>query len=151
MNITVYPFHIGTIECTIISDGSFAYPQPGQLFFDEVPVQQLNAALTEHTIDPTTWESYLSPYPSLLIKSGERLILVNTGAGTLAPTTGQLLSNLRTIGVTPEQIDTVVLTHGHADHIGGNLDSAGQLAYPNARWIMSHAEWDYWAADPDLA
>jgi glyoxylase-like metal-dependent hydrolase (beta-lactamase superfamily II) len=151
MNTMVYPFRIGTIECTIVSDGTFVYPQPSQLFFDEVPLPGLNAALTAHDIDPATSESYPSPYPSLLIKSGDRLILVDTGAGAIAPTTGQLLPNLRAIGVTPEQIDTVVLTHGHLDHIGGNLNSTGQLTYPNARWIMSRTEWAFWAADPDLA
>ena len=62
-----------------------------------------------------------------------------------------MIPNLRSIGVAPEEIDTVILTHGHVDHIGGNLDQAGKLAFPNARYVMSRAEWDFWAADPDLA
>lgn len=151
MNSNVYPFQIGAVECTIVNDGAFAYPQPGELFFDDVPAALLAQSLQAHGIDPATWESYASPYPSLLIKTGQRCLLVDTGAGGIAPTTGQLIPNLRTIGVTPEQIDTVILTHGHLDHIGGNLDKQGKPAYPNARYLMGKAEWDFWRTDPDLA
>lgn len=150
MNTHTHALSIGQLTCTIVNDGCFAYPQPGQLFFAEAPTAPLAQAFAAHAIDPATWESYPSPYPSLLIDTGEALILVDTGAGALAPTTGQLIPNLRALGVTPAQIDLVVLTHGHPDHIGGNLDSAGHVAFPNARWVMGRDEWAFWAADPAM-
>src|SRR4029453_890246 len=122
MNANIYRFRIGTFECAIVNDGTFAYPHPAQLFFDDVPKERLTQALQEYKIDPADWETYPSPYPSLLVKTDDQLILVDTGAGGLAPTTGQLLPNLRSIDVAPEAIDTVILTHGHPDHIGGILD-----------------------------
>jgi glyoxylase-like metal-dependent hydrolase (beta-lactamase superfamily II) len=151
MNAHVYRFRVGTFECAIVNDGTFFYPHPAQIFFDDVPAERLTQVLQEHEIDPAAWETYPSPYPSLLVKTGNQIVLVDTGAGGLAPTTGQLLPNLRSLDVAPEEIDIVILTHGHVDHIGGNLDQAGKLAFPNARYVMGRAEWDFWAADPDLA
>jgi len=72
---------------------------------------------------------------------------VDTGAGSLAPTTGRLLQNLQAEGITPEDIETVILTHGHPDHIGGNIDAEGKPAFPNARYVMWKNEWDFWTSE----
>ncbi len=45
----------------------------------------------------------------------------------------------------------MILTHAHPDHLGGNLDAEGRPAYPNARYVVSKAEWDFWTSGPDLA
>jgi glyoxylase-like metal-dependent hydrolase (beta-lactamase superfamily II) len=50
----------------------------------------------------------------------------------------------------PEDIDKVILTHGHPDHVGGNIDKKGNPAFLNARYIMMKDEWDFWASDPNL-
>ena len=67
-------------------------------------------------------------------------MLVDTGAGKLGPTTGQLVKNLQSEGIDPGTIDTVIVSHAHPDHIGGNLDSNGNLTFPNARYVMSRDE-----------
>jgi glyoxylase-like metal-dependent hydrolase (beta-lactamase superfamily II) len=92
----------------------------------------------------------VSPYTCLVVKTGKHKVLIDTGADGLAPTTGDLLKNLEAEGITPEEITTVVLTHGHPDHIGGVLDPSGKPAFPNARYVMSRTEWDFWNSDPDL-
>jgi glyoxylase-like metal-dependent hydrolase (beta-lactamase superfamily II) len=84
------------------------------------------------------------------VKAGKHNVLIDTGADGLAPTTGDLLKNLEAEGITPEEITTVVLTHGHPDHIGGVLDTSGKPAFPNARYVMSRTEWDFWNSNPDL-
>ena len=49
-------------------------------------------------------------------------------------------------GVSPNDIDTVILTHGHPDHIGGNITNEGKVAFPRARFAMWKGEWDFWTS-----
>ncbi len=146
-----YRFKIGTFECIVVSDGTFAYPHPAQMFFANAPKERLAQHLRSHGLDPIQWDQYISPYPSLLINTAQHLVLVDTGAGDFAPTTGKLMPNLSAAGITAAQIDTVILTHGHPDHIGGNLDNEGKPAFPNARYVMWQEEWNFWTTGPDLS
>jgi glyoxylase-like metal-dependent hydrolase (beta-lactamase superfamily II) len=92
----------------------------------------------------------LSPYTCLFINTGTHRLLVDTGAG-FAPTNGKLLDNLAAEGIRPQDIETVILTHGHADHIGGNADDTGHATFPNARYVMWQGEWEFWTQEqPDL-
>lgn len=155
MSSEVYRFNVGDFECVVISDGTFSYPQPAGdafiNFFVNAPRERLKRALGGHGIDLERWESYVSPFLCLLIDTGRSLVLVDTGAGGISPTTGRLLPNLRAEGVEPEDVDVVVLTHGHPDHIGGNVDDEDGPAFPNARYVMQRDEWDFWTSEPDLS
>jgi glyoxylase-like metal-dependent hydrolase (beta-lactamase superfamily II) len=139
------PFSVGEIQCTAISDGTFSYPVGW--FFSNVPQDHLEASLRDHKLP---LNQVLSSYTCLLLKTGKHKVLIDTGADRLAPTTGHLLTNLKAEGVTPEEITTVVLTHAHPDHIGGVLDTNSKPAFPNARYVMSRKEWDFWTSDPEL-
>ena len=58
---------------------------------------------------------------------------------------------LQAAGVAPTDIDTVILSHGHPGQIGGATDGAGRLSFPRARYVMSRAEWEFWASEANLA
>jgi glyoxylase-like metal-dependent hydrolase (beta-lactamase superfamily II) len=146
-----FHFKIGSFDCNIVNDGTFAYPHPAQLLFTNVSQGRLQQALQKHNILLEDWEVYVSPYPSLLINTGQQLVLVDCGAGKLAPTTGKLVGNLRAAGVDPERINTVIITHAHPDHVGGAVAENGKPAFPNARYIMAREEWDFWNSEPDLS
>ncbi len=148
---TTYRFQVGSFPCTLVLDGHFAYPHPGPTFLANLPEAEQEAAIRAYGLDPTTWHEYLSPYPSLVVDTGRHRVLVDTGAGSLGPLTGQLQPNLIAAGIDPATIDTVILTHGHADHIGGNLTAQGKPAFPNARYVMWKDEWDFWTHSPDLS
>jgi glyoxylase-like metal-dependent hydrolase (beta-lactamase superfamily II) len=146
-----YRFTVGAFDCLVVQDGTFAYPYPAQLFFANAPEAERKQTLRAHAIDPDQWDEYVSPYPSVVIETNDQTILIDTGAGDLAPTTGNLQSNLRDGGFDAEDIDTVMLTHGHPDHIGGCVDDDGKPAFPNARYVLPDSEWEFWTSEPDLS
>jgi glyoxylase-like metal-dependent hydrolase (beta-lactamase superfamily II) len=139
----------------VVRDGALAYPYPVQNvlinFFVNASKESLERVLKKHNLDPDRWEHYVSPYVSLLINTGQHQVLVDTGAGDFAPTTGKLIPNLQAEGIAPEDIDRVILTHCHMDHIGGTVDSEGKPAFPNARYIMWKDEWDFWTSEKATA
>jgi glyoxylase-like metal-dependent hydrolase (beta-lactamase superfamily II) len=152
MNTEIYPFKVGTFECIAISDGTLIYtpptfPPPATLLFTNAPRERLEQVLLEYNLRPEQWGEWTSPFICLVVNTGDHLVLVDTGAGVLAPTTGRLLQNLKAEGIAPEEIDTVILTHGHPDHIGGNTDAQGKPAFPNARYVMWKDEWDFWTSE----
>jgi glyoxylase-like metal-dependent hydrolase (beta-lactamase superfamily II) len=148
MGNETYRFKVGAFDCLIaVSDGTFTYP--AGMVFANAPEEQLQRELPAYSPSP---EQVTVPYTCLLVDTGRHRVLVDTGAGGILPGTGKLLDNLRAEGTMPEDIDTVILTHGHADHIGGTTAGEGRLAFPNARYVMWQTEWRFWAADePNLA
>ena len=151
MNTDVYRFKVGDFECMAVSDGALAYapplfPPPAAFLFANASKEQLDRSLGEHSTQPEQWTEWTSPYTCLLINAAGHLVLVDTGAGGLSPSTGRLLQNVRAAGIAPDDIDTVILTHAHPDHTGGNIDSEGKLTFPKARYGMWKGEWDFWTS-----
>ncbi len=152
MNSQTHRFKVGSFQCIAVSDGTHVYapptfPPPAIFLFVNAPRESLEQVLREHNLQPEQWSEWVSSYTCLVINTGEHRVLVDTGADGLGPSTGRLLQNLKTEGIEPEDIDTIILTHGHPDHIGGNTDSEGKLAFPNARYIMREDEWDFWNSE----
>ncbi len=146
MNSEIYRFKIGSFECISVSDGTFAYPDHS--FFVNAPKERLEKVLREHNIQ--TGE-IMAPWTCLLVNTGKHRVLVDTGGGAgLMPSVGKLIPYLQAEQIQTVDIDTVILTHGHPDHIGGNTDGEGKPAFPNASYSMSKDEWEFWTSDPDL-
>jgi len=152
MTAGAYSVKIGTIECSVISDGTFPgtpvpYTSPKSFLFSKAPEEELKLALQEHNVELEVVNDWIIPFAGLLIKTGGRVVLMDTGAGGLGPDTGKLPENLRAAGVRPDDIEIIIHTHAHRDHVGGNTDSAGKTVFRNARYFMWKDEWDYWNAD----
>jgi glyoxylase-like metal-dependent hydrolase (beta-lactamase superfamily II) len=154
MNNDTYCFMIGSYECLIVSDGTLTYappmfPPPASFLFTNAPKTMLIKALGAYGLHTDTWMSWVSPYLCIVINTGDHRVLIDTGAGALAPSTGKLLSSLRAEGIHADAIDTVILTHGHPDHLGGNTRD-GDVVFPNAQFVVSQIEWEFWTSTPDL-
>jgi glyoxylase-like metal-dependent hydrolase (beta-lactamase superfamily II) len=142
-----FHFQIGRFSCLAIRDATLSYPI--RLFLLNLPPERYEPWLATRGASLDTFEP---PYISLLIDTGRERVLVDTGVGEeFPPARGQLLQHLRAHGIDPGDIDVVVLSHAHADHVGGNLDAHGRPAFPRARYVIGREEWTYWMSNPTLA
>jgi glyoxylase-like metal-dependent hydrolase (beta-lactamase superfamily II) len=149
MNTEIYRFQVGDFSCMAIYDGTMkygppAFAQPAQFFFGNAPEDELRESLQRYKVDLSTWTEWSTDYTCLFIDTGKNKVLVDTGAGSLSPSTGRLLPNLQKEGISPNDIDLVIVTHAHPDHIGGNMDKAGHPVFPNARLAVWRDEWNFW-------
>ena len=136
----VLRFQIGEFTCYPVADGDLVYPRGVIL-----------AGAADDELAALYPEQMTIPYTALLVDTGAYRILVDTGAGPLAPTTGRLLDSLRAARLDPDTVDLVVLSHAHPDHIGGNLTADGAVAFPHARFLMSRPEFEFWTAEATQA
>src|SRR5207248_448431 len=77
---------------------------------------------------------------ALIVNTGDKLILFDTGLGSLklfGPTTGRLMSSLKSAGIEPKDVDAVVMTHAHIDHCGGCMADDGSRHFPNAEYFIA--------------
>lgn len=90
-----------------------------------------------------------TPVNAFLVQLRGKIVLVDTGAGRVADEdVGHLVEQLAAAGFEPSQVDLVLVTHFHFDHIGGLLRPDGSRAFPNASLRVSRAEHDYWMGEP---
>ncbi len=146
MSAATYAFRIGSLDCTVVRDGHFN--AAARYLFSNAPADELAHALTVHN-QP---KRIAVPIANLLINNGRQLILVDTGLGTSdGAGLDKLQQHLQDTGIENMAIDLVIITHGHADHIGGLIGPDGDLSYPNARHVMSEVEWDFWTSEEGLS
>ncbi|WP_106476028.1 MBL fold metallo-hydrolase [Phytohalomonas tamaricis] len=107
---------------------------------DEAKAQQLHAA--SRRAEPRITLN------AFLVNLDDRLILIDTGIGIYAGESGSYMRQaLDSIGVAPEAIDTVLLTHLHADHVGGLIDADDNALFPNATVMAPARELEFWTGD----
>jgi glyoxylase-like metal-dependent hydrolase (beta-lactamase superfamily II) len=147
MKPETFRFQVGSFSCIAIQDDAPRYPLG--MFLTNLAKEQYEPELLQRGEDSQYIEL---PYTCLFINTGQERVLVDTGVGVerSRPSSGKMLPLLRAEGVEPHEIGTVILSHGHPDHIGGTLNDAGQPAFPNARYVMFRKEWDFWMSNPSL-
>lgn len=135
---------VGAAEVMVVSDGVLNVPLAFVL--PDTPREQAEALLTSHGLPPAGGPSQTNV---TLIRTGNDLVLIDTGAGAnFQPTAGKLSENLEAAGIDPARITKVVFTHCHADHLWGAIDDLDEERFPNASYVVSGAEWDFWT-DPN--
>jgi glyoxylase-like metal-dependent hydrolase (beta-lactamase superfamily II) len=141
-----YRFKLGTIEITVVSDGTLAFPAE-TLWGDRA--EDARGLLTS-TFQPSSPVGL--QINTILVNTGDKLVLIDAGCGIdkFQKTTGGLIGNLAAAGYAPSDIDMILLTHAHFDHLWGISDHENaSLLFPSAEFVASEAEVAFWSA-PDL-
>jgi glyoxylase-like metal-dependent hydrolase (beta-lactamase superfamily II) len=143
-----YRFKIGDFEAWALNDGELALPVD-QSPYSSAPRDEMTETL-RHAFLPT--DQIRLGITMLLVRTKTDLVLVDTGCGPVfGPVGGRLAGNLAAAGIKPEQVTAVIITHLHGDHFGGMINhETGAASFPNARYIISRREYDFWMNDPDL-
>ena len=149
MQPTIYRFKLGGFEVSTIMDSKVIRSGLTPSFGGEVGADAVKALAKANRIDADRYEH---PFTPMLVNTGKELVLFDTGCGSLRDEheqmkgrlpAGNLVARMAQAGYRPEDVDVVVLTHGHPDHIGG-LTKGGQAVFPNARYVIGAAEFDFW-------
>jgi glyoxylase-like metal-dependent hydrolase (beta-lactamase superfamily II) len=141
----VYHRRIGDITVTALSDG---YLDGSMAVIQNIAPEEA-AGMLRAAFRPVPRRTAVNTF---LIQSAGRVALVDTGCGTaMAATGGRLFENLAAMGVTPAEVDTVLLTHMHPDHSNGLADAAGNRLFPNAELVLHAAELAHWHDDAAMA
>ncbi|MFK7801089.1 MAG: MBL fold metallo-hydrolase [Anaerolineae bacterium] len=141
-----YQFQLGDFKCTIVNDwrGVTMFPSV-RASLSNATEEEFVAVIRAHGYEPDgrRVEVFVN---CLLVDTGEQRILFDVGMGTpdLFAGTGKVRPDLISAGYLPEDIDIVILTHGHWDHVAGLTDDAGDFLFPNATYMMQRDEWAFW-------
>jgi glyoxylase-like metal-dependent hydrolase (beta-lactamase superfamily II) len=142
----VHRFDLGDFKCVVLCDGERRLSGPMSFVnADPAEVAATAAAYTAASGDPADRVSM----NILFVDTGRNRVLVDTGNGPTDDPDQGLLARLAEADIALESIDTVILTHGHDDHIRANASAGGQPTFPNARYLISAPEWERWTREPD--
>lgn len=142
---TSFRYTVGEAEVIVLADGYRSFPLPDG-FVANADKEAVVAALAEAQVPAQQMMIHFNP---VVVRLGGRTMLIDTGNGPKAAaeegsTRGWAVESMATAGLTPEDIDTVVISHFHGDHFAGLVDSAGKPTFPRASVMVPRLEWAFW-------
>jgi glyoxylase-like metal-dependent hydrolase (beta-lactamase superfamily II) len=143
-----YRFKLGTIEATVVSDGPLSIGDPKNTFrgptADEIGKMMIDHFLPSNNV--------VLDQNVLVINIGDKLALFETGMSSVKRNDdmGRLVASLKQSGIDPKDIDAVIPTHAHIDHVGGIMAADGSRNFPNAQIHISQADFEFWTDDKRL-
>ncbi len=143
---THYRFRLGDFEVTTISDAGAVIDGPWPIVGEDRPAAEVERLMRESLLPEKKFQPGFTP---MLVHTGRELLLFDTGNGAAGfvprPYGGWLAAQLGPAGFSPEQVDVVVLSHVHPDHVGGVMEG-GKPLFPRARYVLGQVEYDHWSS-----
>lgn len=149
MQPSIFRFKLGDFEVATIMDSKVIRTGLTPSFGGEAAAAEIKALAAVNRIDADRYEH---PFTPTLVNTGKELVLFDSGNGSLSAEyeqlkgrlpPGNLVAHLTQAGYKPEDVDVIIITHGHPDHIGG-LTKGGQPVFPRARYVFGAVDFDFW-------
>ena len=148
-----YRYKVGTYEITVATDGVSRFKLP-DAFVSNKKRDEVNAGLAAAFLQPAP-DMVAIPYSPIAVNTGSKLIVIDTGTGEAnfarsKGSAGQFHGNLKASGIDRDQVDTVIISHFHGDHINGLLTADNKPAFAKAEILVPAAEWKYFMDDAEM-
>ena len=144
----VYRYKLGSYQLTALYDGVWYVPIDDK-FIRNASGADVNKALAAAFLPPRVLPI---SFTALLVNTGSKLVLIDTGtAGQLTDTAGSMLANLAVAGISPAEIETILISHFHPDHIDGLKTKDGDKVFANAEIWVPEPEWRFWMDDAQMS
>jgi glyoxylase-like metal-dependent hydrolase (beta-lactamase superfamily II) len=145
----VFAFKIGELDAMALRDGGLEVPNDNKVFGVGLTRAEVGAVLAAAGLPTSKLSLTIQP---LLVKAKDRVLLFDTGAGTLfGPGAGHLARSLKEAGVDAASVTDIFISHSHGDHAGGLVNAEGGLSFPNATIHLSAPEWKHMSANDRYA
>jgi glyoxylase-like metal-dependent hydrolase (beta-lactamase superfamily II) len=147
-----YRYKVGTIEVTVVTDGARTMPL-ADTFVRNAPKDQVNKALEAAYMEK---DKMTIPFNPIVVNTGAKLVVIDTGLGAgqyqqSKGALGQFHTNLAAAGIDAKNIDAVIISHFHGDHINGLVGADNKPAFPNAEILVPAAEYKFWMDDGNMS
>jgi glyoxylase-like metal-dependent hydrolase (beta-lactamase superfamily II) len=143
----VYRYKLGDYQLTALYDGTWYLPIDGKLVRN-ASATEVNDALAAAFLPPSILPI---SFTALLVNTGSKLVLIDTGtAGQVTDSAGFMNANLAAAGISPNAIDTILISHFHPDHIDGIKTKDGDKVFANAEILVPEPEWTFWMDDANM-
>jgi glyoxylase-like metal-dependent hydrolase (beta-lactamase superfamily II) len=148
-----YRYKVGSHEITVVTDGINRFRFPDTFVLNKNR-DEVNAGIAALNMGIEK-DQMAIPYSPIVVNTGSKLIVIDTGTGEAnfersKGASGQFHGNLKAAGIDRNQVDTVIISHFHGDHINGLLGTDNKLAFPNAEVLVPAAEWKYFMDDAEM-
>lgn len=131
---------VGDFEVTAINDGVVPR-QIEQANIPNTPMEEIEKTLAANFMT----RGGVNYFNTMIVNTGSKLVAIDSGfANNGAPTVGQMGANMAAAGIDPKNIDIVLISHFHGDHVSGLRTKEGAPVYPNAEVVIPQADWDFY-------
>ena len=147
-----YRYNVGTHQVTVVCDGVATVNLPDN-YSSNATKDQISKVLAEAQLPADKVTHTFNP---VVVNTGSKLVVIDTGLGPAQfeqskGRTGQFHNNLAAANIDRNNVDTVIISHFHGDHINGLLAAENKPAFANAEIMVPAAEWKFWMDDGEMS